>query len=210
MCWRPSHTKARAAQRHHDRRHDLRSLKRIRNRADCRSYTKAARHPAPDCNPCTIHPVGEFTLRAFHAFTIMTCQDELTATINANGSGEVTKWIGVDHPVDGACTREQCEGDPDPETFAHWPFTMEEVGLNEVQLNATFCLTGRGTDHSIENGCTVPVHVTEEVSQNHHYFFDLLHECDIGGTPVEVAANWETEAVHNPLEEQEIEILHAP
>ena len=166
--------------------------------------------PGADCDPCTIHVVGESSLRAVHMVPISNCQDEFIADINADGSGEVTRWIGVDHPVDGPCTREQCEGDPDPETFAHWPFTMEEVGLNEVQLNATFCLTGRGTDHSIESGCTVPVHVTEEVSQNHHYFFDLFHECTINGTAIEVAGNWETEELHNPDEEGEVEIVHAP
>ena len=166
--------------------------------------------PGADCNPCTIHAVGEFTLRAFHAFTIMTCEDEFFADINANGEGEVTSWIGVDHPT-SPCTREMCT-EPATGPVEHWPLHLEEIGLNEAQLEVEFCLTPKGGDHlpASENRCDVDVHVTEEASQNHHYFFDLFHECDIGRTPVEVAANWETEAVHNPLEEQEIEILHAP
>ena len=164
---------------------------------------------APD--PCTIHVVGEFGFRAFHAFTISTCENEFFADINAIGTGEVTLWTGVDHPVDGPCTREMCT-DPDPAGVPeHWPIEgTEEVGENEATMLVEFCLTPTASHGSPESRCEVPIHVTEETTNNHHYFFDLSHECDIGGTPVEVAGNWETEAVHNPDEEDEVEIVHAP
>ena len=160
--------------------------------------------------PCTIHVVGESSLLAFHSFRISTCEDEFFADINANGEGEVTSWIGVNHPL-GACTREMCT-EPAKGPVEHWPLHLEEIGLNEAQLEVEFCLTPKDGDHlpASENRCDVDVHVTEEVSQNHHYFFDLFHECDIGGTPIEVAGSWETEEPHNPAEEDEVEIVHAP
>lgn len=163
------------------------------------------------CNPCVFHAVGEVSLVAFHTFTISTCEDEFSAEIDPTGSGEVTLWEGVNHPVDGVCTREMCTEPNMPGGVPeHWPLDMEEVGLNEVQMNVAFCITTTDGDHQVENRCVVPVHVTEEAGENHHYFFGLLHECTIDGTPVTVTGDWETEEPHNSGEEDEVEILHAP
>ena len=161
--------------------------------------------------PCTIHVVGEFGFRAFHAFTISTCESEFFADINANGTGEITQWTGINHPVDGPCTREMCT-DPDPAGDPeHWPIEgTEETGENETLMLVEFCLTPTASHGSPETRCEVPIHITEEPTNNHHYFFDLFFECDISGTPVEVAGNWETEEIHNPAEEDEIEIVHSP
>ena len=163
-------------------------------------------------DPCTVHVIGESSLRAFHAFTISTCSDEFKADINANGTGEVTLWTGINHPVDGPCTREMCT-DPDPAGVPeHWPIEgTEETGENEATMLVEFCLTPSESHGNPESRCEVPVHVTEELTNNHHYFFDVFHECDIDGTPVEVAGNWETEAEpHDPAEGDEIEIIHTP
>ena len=162
-------------------------------------------------NPCTIHAVGEFSFRAFHMFTIITCEDEFSADINANGTGEITQWTGVTGHIDPpGCTREMCT-DPDPAGDPeHWPIEgTEETGENETEMLVEFCLTPTASHGSPESRCEVPVHVTE-TDNTHDYALDLFHECDIGGTPVEVAGNWETEAVHNPAEEDEVEIVHAP
>ena len=161
--------------------------------------------------PCTIHVVGESSLRAFHAFVISSCIDEFHGDINANGTGEITQWTGVTgHIQSPGCTREMCT-DPDPAGDPeHWPIEgTEEVDENEALMFVEFCLTPIASHGSPESRCEVPVDVTE-TDNTHDYSFAVFHECDIGGTPVEVEGNWTTEAVHEPLEEDEVEIVHAP
>jgi hypothetical protein len=155
--------------------------------------------PGGACNPCNIHVAGESSLAAFHVITVSNCTDEFAASIQSNGTGQVNTWNGV-NDRGNACTREQCRVQPGNTVRETWPFTSEEIGSQTVELNVEFCLSPVGT-MTTKNKCDVPAIVTEGAS--HDYEISLSHECDIGGTPVEVHGDWHVEGtsfefVHQP------------
>ena len=154
------------------------------------------------CAPtCTIHVAGESSLSAFHVITVSNCTDEFTATLDANGNGEVDTWDGVDDA--SACTREQCTDSSGARE--HWPISTEEIADDTVELGAEFCLSPRNGDMSdaAKARCDVDAIIVEHNDPNHDYEIDLSHECNIGGNPVEVHGDWDIEGT-------DFEFVHAP
>jgi hypothetical protein len=163
--------------------------------------------PKPVCDPCTIHVVGESSLAAFHVVTVSNCTDELIIEVYSDGSGYITRYLGVNDPPN-SCTREQCTAGPS-KTPIPWDFDGEEIDVGTVRLTLDTCLTLKASDHSVQEFCNnVPVIVTEQTPGGYQYLFDVSHECTVGGTPKELHAHWQTEATHNPDEETEVELIH--
>jgi len=162
--------------------------------------------PAIVCDPCIVHIVGESSLAVFHVITVSRCTDELFADVHSDGSGQVNTWTGVSDG-DPGCTREQCADDGG--VREPWPLDTEEVAAQVVELDLEFCLSPVGNMvDAAKVKCDVPATVIEQTGNDHHYDIAIDHECSFGGTPVEVRADWQTEATHNPAEETEVELIH--
>jgi hypothetical protein len=142
---------------------------------------------------CDVQAEGEGSLEIF-GIAIFTCQTELAIELAEDGTGSMHATM-QDHPTDGDCVRQPCNGVGEALDEAETEIVeAEETATNASAIEIRFCIDDRGHPRETGYHCSAPMTVTE--STLHDYRLDLNHVCPnlthfIGdypfeGSPIEI------------------------
>lgn len=169
-----------------------------------------------NCAPCLFHATGESEIHHPTFGEIFDCQDEIegeiyhTWTSNPEGLGHwghIFHWNAEHHPVDGDCTRENCDGQGgEAASEGEWAITeVEENSANQGEMHVRFCLDSVSEEpEGAGTHCTAHFIWTDH--NNHNIELNTTTQCPTAFGDVTFTADWETEAP--AATHDEIDIVH--
>lgn len=165
------------------------------------------------CNPCSLHGEGEAELHHPFFGQISSCvveaEGELYHTPASNPSGtwgHVTHWSALDHPVDGDCTRENCDGDGEPAGEADWDVTSaEETGPDQGEVNFRLCLDANNDEASGGTGLHCDADATLIDLGNHNGEATMNQECATSAGTITIIGHMTLET---GLSHEGVEVVH--